>query len=159
MKTVIYPGTFDPITKGHSDIIERALRLFDYVIVAVAKNASKTPCFSQETRIELAQQVLAPLPNVKVCAFNGLLIDFAKQHNVRMVLRGLRVVSDFEYELQLTNANRRLLPDIETVFLTPAERYAFTSSSLVREIATYGGDTTQFVDPIVAEALKTVRKE
>lgn len=158
MKTAIYPGTFDPITKGHSDIIERATRLFDHIIVAIASNTSKAPYFSHEKRIELAKQVLAPFSQVEVCGFNCLLIDFAQQRNVKILLRGLRVVSDFEYELQLANANRRLLPHIETVFLTPSERYAFTSSSLVREIAAYAGDASQFVDPIVAQALKTVRR-
>lgn len=158
MKTVIYPGTFDPITRGHVDIIERASRLFDRILVGVARNTSKLPCFSHDKRIELARHVLSPYPDVEVCGFNSLLIDFAEQQNAYIILRGLRVVSDFEYELQLANANRRLLANIETVFLTPSEEYAFTSSSLVREIAAYGGDVSQFVDPVVAAALKEVRK-
>lgn len=158
MKIAIYPGTFDPITLGHMDIIQRATELFDKIIIAVAQNTGKVPYFEHEQRIELARQVLAPLANVEVHGYHTLLVDFAKQHAVNILLRGLRVVSDFEYELQLANANRRLSPTIETVFLTPSEQYAFTSSSLVREIARYNGDVSQFVDPIVAKALAAERK-
>lgn len=158
MKTAIYPGTFDPITKGHTDIIERAGKLCDKIIVAVARNTAKTPYFSYEQRIELATKVLAKYPNVTVEGYDCLLVDFARQLKVNIVIRGLRVVSDFEYELQLANANRRLSANLETIFFTPSEQYAFTSSSLVREIARYQGDPSQFVDPIVAAALKQERR-
>lgn len=153
-KTVIYPGTFDPITKGHTDLIERAAKLFSRVIVAVAANSGKNPLFTHAERIELAKKVLAPLNNVEVIGFNVLLADFAKQQNTLLVLRGLRAVSDFEYEFQLASMNRRLA-ELETVFLTPAEKYAFTSASLVREVASLGGDISEFVDPIVLAALKS----
>ncbi|CAM4437734.1 MAG: Phosphopantetheine adenylyltransferase [Legionellaceae bacterium] len=154
MKRIIYPGTFDPITLGHMDLIERALCLFDHVIIGIAKNTSKGTCFSYEKRIELIKQIFLFHPNVEVCGFEGLLVDFAQKMNIYTVLRGLRAISDFEYELQLANANRRLLSQMETVFLTPSEPYAFTSSSLVREIAKYGGNVSQFVHPIIEEALK-----
>lgn len=150
----IFPGTFDPITNGHRDLIERAARMFECVIVAVAENKRKSPCFALEERVRMATEVLAPLKNVKVCGFNNLLMDYAKQQDARIIIRGLRVVSDFEYEFQLANMNRRLNPDIEAVFLTPSEQYSFISSSLVREIAVLGGDVSSFVHSTVAESLK-----
>lgn len=158
MKTAIYPGTFDPITNGHTDLVERAAKLFEKVIVAIATNPSKAPTLSHKTRIELAQHVLAPLPNVEVCGFNTLLTHFTKQKNGQVILRGLRAVSDFEYEFQLASMNRHVAPDIETLFLTPAEQYSFISSHLVREIAMLGGDVTQFVHPLVANTLQKYAK-
>jgi pantetheine-phosphate adenylyltransferase len=150
----IYPGTFDPITNGHTDLIERASKLFDKVIVAVALNAQKTPCFSHQKRIELAQRILVQHKNVQVCGFDILLIDFVKQCHANIILRGLRAVSDFEYEFQLAGMNRQLAPQIETLFLTPAQQYTYISSSLVREIALLGGDVSPFVHPFIVEALK-----
>ena len=156
---VIYPGTFDPITNGHTDLIERAARLFDHVIVAIAESAPKKPALPLEVRVDLSKHVLAHLNNVEVCGFNNLLIEFAKQKGARVILRGLRAVSDFEYEFQLANMNRKLCAHIESVFLTPAEQYSYISSTLVREIAALGGDVSQFVDPAVATALsKHVRR-
>ena len=151
--TIIYPGTFDPLTKGHTDLIERAARLFDNVIVAVAANPGKKPFFLLQERIILAQEVLAPLKNVKIMGFDNLLVEFAKQQGARVILRGLRAVSDFEYEFQLASMNRRLMPDLETMFLTPSEQYAFISANLIREIARLGGDITKFVHEAVAQAL------
>lgn len=154
MKIAVYPGTFDPITNGHTDLVQRAARLFGRVIVAVAANTGKTSAFSLERRVALAQEVLADLPNVEVCSFDTLLVDFLHQRGADVILRGLRAVSDFEYEFQLASMNRQLAPDIETVFLTPAEQYAFVSSSLVREIATLGGDVSHFVHARVVAALR-----
>ena len=154
MKTAVYPGTFDPITNGHTDLVQRAARLFDRVIVAVAANPGKAPAFALESRVGLARTVLAGLPNVEVCSFDSLLVDFLHQRAADIILRGLRAVSDFEYEFQLASMNRQLAPDIETVFLTPAEQYAFVSSSLVREIAMLGGDVSAFVHPEVVAALR-----
>jgi pantetheine-phosphate adenylyltransferase len=154
MKTAVYPGTFDPITNGHTDLVQRAARLFGRVIVAVAANPGKTPAFPLERRVTLAREVLADLPNVEVCSFDTLLVDFLHQRGADVILRGLRAVSDFEYEFQLASMNRQLAPDIETVFLTPAEQYAFVSSSLVREIATLGGDVSHFVHAKVVAALR-----
>lgn len=153
---IIYPGTFDPITKGHVDIVERALRLFDEVIVAVAANAKKDSSLSLERRFALAVQVLSKYPKVKVQKFSGLLIEFACEHNVFVVLRGLRAVSDFEYEFQLASANRALDARLETVFLTPAEKYAYISSSMVREIAALGGDVSSFVPDEVGAELRLI---
>jgi pantetheine-phosphate adenylyltransferase len=153
MVTAVYPGTFDPITHGHSDLVRRAAGLFERVIVAVAVNAGKQPVCSVAERSELARQVLADLHNVKVVTFDNLLVEFAKQQGANVVLRGLRAVSDFEYEFQLAGMNRRLAPEIETLFLTPAEKYTFISSSLVREVATLGGDVSEFVHPLVMQAL------
>jgi pantetheine-phosphate adenylyltransferase len=148
----IYPGTFDPITNGHSDLIQRAARLFDKVIVAVAANPGKTPTFDGEERVALCRTVLEPLANVAVSSFDGLLVDFAREQGANIIIRGLRAVSDFEYEFQLASMNRKLSPQIETLFLTPAEQYAYISSSLVREIAALGGDVSAFVhDKIRAE--------
>lgn len=156
MKTkVIYPGTFDPITNGHVDLTERASRLFETVIVAVAKNPSKTPTFTIDERISFAKEALKKLANVTVTGFEGLLIDCAKQHNAHVILRGLRAVSDFEYEFQLASMNRNMLPELETLFLTPAEQHSFISAHLVREIASLGGDVAQFVPNNVAQALRT----
>jgi len=154
MNTIaIYPGTFDPVTNGHTDLVQRATRLFDQIIVAVAKGGSKQPVFPLEQRVALAQEVLADMPGVKVCSFDTLLVDFMKQQGAGVILRGLRAVSDFEYEFQLAGMNRQLSPDVETVFLTPAEHYAYISSSLVREIAGLGGDVSRFVHPKVVAAL------
>lgn len=155
MKTAVYPGTFDPITNGHTDLVQRAARLFGHVIVAVAANPGKAPAFATEQRVSLAESALADLPNVEVCSFDTLLVDFLHQKGAAVILRGLRAVSDFEYEFQLASMNRSLAPDIETVFLTPAEQYAFVSSSLVREIAGLGGDVSHFVHPQVVAALRS----
>ena len=152
--TVIFPGTFDPITNGHFDLVERASKLCQHVVVAVAENARKQPKFDLTQRVELAQEVLKDLKNVEVVGFNTLLVDFAKERKAKAIIRGLRAVSDFEYEFQLANMNRRLVPDIETLFLTPAEQFSFISSSLVTEIAGLGGDIHAFVHPVVAKALQ-----
>ena len=157
MKThsVIYPGTFDPITNGHIDLTERAARLFDRVVVAIAYSEKKTPLFDLERRIELCQQSLSHLDNIEVVGFNNLLIDFAKSQSSRCVLRGLRAVADFEYEFQLANMNRAMYPEFESIFLTPSEHLSYISSTLVREIASMGGDITAFVPANVAAALAT----
>lgn len=153
-KVVIYPGTFDPMTNGHLDLVQRAARLFERVIVAVAKNPSKTPLFTLDKRIELASAALKGLSNIEVTGFEGLLIDCARAHQAQVILRGLRAVSDFEYEFQLASMNRNMMPELETLFLTPAEQHSFISANLVREIANLGGDVTQFVPASVAQALK-----
>ena len=153
-RVAVYPGTFDPITNGHSDLVNRAVRMFDQVILAVAHNPDKSPLFSIEERVELARLVLGDAPNVEVREFSGLLIDFARECQASVVIRGLRAVSAFEYEFQLASMNRRLDKNIETVFLTPAENHTFVSASLVKEIARYGGDVSQFVHPEVYQALK-----
>ncbi len=150
---VIFPGTFDPITHGHQDLVERAAKLYNKVIVAVAANARKGPKFSLDQRVSMAAEILSEIKNVEVIGFETLLADFAKQKQASAIMRGLRAVSDFEYEFQLANMNRRLAPDIETVFLTPSEQYSFLSSSLVTEIASLGGDVSSFVHPIVRQAL------
>ena len=149
---VVYPGTFDPITNGHKDLIERASRLFDEVVVSVAASEKKKPLFSLEERVSMAQEVIAHLPNVEVVGFSSLLAHFVKEVNANVLLRGLRAVSDFEYEFQLANMNRQLNSEFETVFLTPSEHLSFISSSLVREIAILGGDVQQFVSPVVLAA-------
>ena len=156
MKTtsVIYPGTFDPITNGHVDLTERASRLFDRVVVAIAYSEKKTPLFNLEQRIELCEDSLAHLDNVEVMGFNNLLIDFARSQGSRCVLRGLRAVADFEYEFQLANMNRAMYPEFESLFLTPSEQLSYISSSLVREIAAMGGDITPFVPEVVGRALE-----
>ncbi len=151
--TVIYPGTFDPMTLGHSDLVERAARMFDRVVVAVAGSTPKQPLFPVGERLALAREVLSAVPRVEVCRFDGLLVEFARRQGVTAILRGLRAVSDYEYELQLAGMNRRLVPEVDTVFMTPAERYAFLSSSLVREVASLGGDVHEFVHPAVHAAL------
>lgn len=149
----VYPGTFDPITNGHTDLVKRAAGMYDLVVVGVADNPGKQPFFSLEDRVRLARGVVSDLSNVRVEAFSGLLVDFAAAKNARVILRGLRAVSDFEYEVQLGAMNKRLAPQIETVFLTAAEEYSFVSSSLVREIAALGGDVTQFVHSAVMAEL------
>ena len=153
MVTAVYTGTFDPITHGHTDLIRRAAGLFDRVIVAVAVNAGKQPVCTVDERCELAKSVLSEIHNVDVVTFDNLLVEFAKQQGATVVLRGLRAVSDFEYEFQLASMNRRLAPEIETMFLTPAEKYSFISSTLVREVASLGGDVSEFVHPDVMDAL------
>jgi pantetheine-phosphate adenylyltransferase len=152
-RIAIYPGTFDPITNGHIDLIQRASKLFDEVIVAIAANSKKSPHFSLEDRITLSEEVLS-CPNVSVKGFSCLLIDFAHERNASILIRGLRAVSDFEYEFQLASMNRNLAPDIESVFLMPADEYSFISSSLVKEGASLGGDMSKFVHPLVNDALK-----
>ncbi len=152
---VLYPGTFDPITHGHTDLIRRALGLCDRVIVAVAVSKQKNPCFPVEARVALVEKAIAHLDNVEVRSFSGLTVEFAREVGARAILRGLRAVSDFEYEFQMASMNRNLNPDVESLFLTPAEEFAFVSSSLVREIARMGGDVSHFVDPAVRAALET----
>ncbi len=155
MSTVaIYPGTFDPITHGHTDLVMRACRLFDKVIVAVAVNPAKAPVFTLEERVALARQVLDGMEQVEIIGFEGLLVDVAKCKHANVIIRGLRAVSDFEHEFQLAGMNRKMQPDIETLFLTPAEQYTYLSSSLIREIAALNGDVSEFVAPCVAQALK-----
>lgn len=154
----MYPGTFDPITNGHHDLVRRAASIFDRVFVAIAANPNKTPMFPMDTRIDLARRVLHDLPNVEVVGYSGLTVEFARQHNVTIVVRGLRAVSDFEFEFQLANMSRHLAREIETVFLTPQEQFTFISSTLVREIAVLGGDVAEFVHPIVETELKKQRR-
>jgi pantetheine-phosphate adenylyltransferase len=151
---VIYPGTFDPLTHGHEDLVRRASRLFDEVVLAVADSASKRPCFTPDERVEIASEVLAPYRNVSVLRFSGLLIDFARAQGANVIMRGLRAVSDFEYEFQLAGMNRNLYPEIETLFLTPSEQFLFISATLVREIALLGGDVSKFVHPTVVRRLQ-----
>ncbi len=151
--TAIYPGTFDPITNGHLDLVARAAQLYDEIIIAVAENKTKTPLFSLEERVALAQAVTVNFSNVRVIGFNNLLVDCARQHGARVIMRGLRAVSDFEYEFQLASMNRRLAPNLETVFLTPAEQYEFISSSMIREIARLNGDVSCFVAKCVHQKL------
>jgi len=153
MTKVVYPGTFDPITRGHEDVVRRAAGLFGEVIVAVAASRSAT-LFSLEERVEMAREVFAGFDNVRVEGFDTLLMNYVRSQNARVVLRGLRAVSDFEFEFQLAGMNRTLHPDVETLFLTPAEQYTFISASIVREIARFGGDVSKFVSPLVAARLK-----
>jgi pantetheine-phosphate adenylyltransferase len=150
----LYPGTFDPITTGHSDLVRRATRVFDKVIVAIAANPAKQPLFNLDERVAMARAVLDDLPSVSVVGFDTLLIECVRQHKARVILRGLRAVSDFEYEFQLAGMNRRLDPEVETVFMTPSEREMFVSASLVKEIAALGGDVSPFVHARVMEALR-----
>ena len=158
MKTVVYPGTFNPITNGHTDLVKRASRIFDRVIVAIGSSSQKATEVSLDLRVELAREVLANIPNVEVCSFTGLLTSFVKSRDANLILRGLRTVADFEYEFQLVGMNRVLDPSIETVFLAPAEHLAYISSTLVREIASLGGDISQFVDPVVVKAMPEMLK-
>jgi len=151
--SAMYPGTFDPITLGHEDLVRRATRLFDRVVVAIAANPSKEPMFTLEERVDLAQTVLAGLDNVEVMGYSGLTVHFAKDHGLEAIVRGLRAISDFEYEFQLANMNRHLTDEVESVFLTPTETYTYISSSLVREICAMGGDISEFVSPTVSAAL------
>jgi pantetheine-phosphate adenylyltransferase len=149
----MYPGTFDPITLGHEDLVRRATRLFDRVVVAIAANPGKEPMFSLNERVALARSVLREFDSVEVTGYAGLTVDFAKEHGLRVIVRGLRAISDFEYEFQLANMNRHLTDEVETAFLTPTETYTYISSSLVREIASLGGDVSEFVSPEVKRAL------
>ena len=154
MVTAVYPGTFDPITLGHSDLVERASFLFDKVIIAVADNGVKGPAFQVDDRVLLVESVIGGLSNVEVLRFNSLLVDFCREHDASVIIRGIRAVSDFDYEFQLAGMNRRLAPEVETVFLTPSDQYTHISSTLVKEVASYGGDVSEFVHPAVESALK-----
>ncbi|CAM8396579.1 pantetheine-phosphate adenylyltransferase [Candidatus Methylopumilus planktonicus] len=154
LSIAIYPGTFDPITLGHENIAHRAARIFDKIIVAVASNSTKKCFFSFEERVGLVKAVFKQYKEIEVIGFSGLLMDFVEAQNAQVVIRGLRAVSDFEYEFQLAGMNRKLYPNVETLFLTPSEQFTFVSSSLVREVATLGGNIEQFVSPIVKEAMK-----
>ena len=155
MTTAVYPGTFDPLTRGHEDIIRRASGLFTAVVVGVADSRGKGPFFTLGERIDMAREVLAPYPNITVEGFGGLLRDFVRSHGARVIVRGLRAVSDFEYEFQMAGMNRVLIPEVETVFMTPDEKYQFISATIVREIALLGGDTAKFVHPVINERLKS----
>ena len=154
IKRAVYPGTFDPITNGHEDLIQRAAKLFDEVVVGVAHSQAKRPFFSLDERVKLAREVLERYPNVKVLGFGGLLSEFVKEQRAGVILRGLRAVSDFEYEFQLAGMNRRLAPGIETLFLTPSDTYLFLSATIVREIAVLGGDVTSFVHPLTVQRMR-----
>ncbi|MFZ1851730.1 MAG: pantetheine-phosphate adenylyltransferase [Nitrosomonas sp.] len=154
MNRAVYPGTFDPITRGHEDLVRRATRVFDEVIVAIAVSSSKKPFFTLEERVAMAKQVLSDCDNVKVMSFSGLLMDFLRQQNARIILRGLRAASDFEYEFQMAGMNRGMYPDVETLFMTPSEQYMFISATIVREIATLGGNVDAFVHPLVTQMLR-----
>ena len=150
----IYPGTFDPMTKGHVDLIERACNLFDEIVIAIAASEAKNPLFTLDERIKIAEKIFESNEKVKVIGFSGLLVDLAKDNDAKILIRGLRVVADFEYEFQLANMNRAMMPELESVFLTPKEQYSYISSSLVKEICTMGGDVSEFVDPISLSELK-----
>jgi pantetheine-phosphate adenylyltransferase len=150
----MYPGTFDPFTNGHNDLVRRACRIFDKVVIAIAANPGKAPLFTLEQRVDLVKRVLADVPNVEVTGYSGLTVDFARTHGLNVIVRGLRAVSDFEFEFQLATMSRHLNDQVETVFLTPTEQFNFVSSTLIREIASLGGNVGEFVHPIVAEALK-----
>jgi pantetheine-phosphate adenylyltransferase len=153
MLKVVYPGTFDPLTRGHEDIVRRAARLFDRVIIGVADSEAKRPFFTTGERVAMAREVLAPYANVEVAPFSALLMDFVHAQDARVILRGLRAASDFEYEFQMAGMNRNLYPDVETLFLTPSEQYMFVSATIVREIARFGGDVSPFVHPLVLAKL------
>ena len=155
----VYPGTFDPVTNGHSDLVQRAAGLFDKVIVGIAANPGKTPLFDLAQRVAMAEQVLSHLDNVEVCGFSELLVDFVKAKKAKVILRGLRAVSDFEYEMQLASMNRHLEHTLETVFMTPSEETSFISASLVKEIALHGGDVSPFVHKKIVEALNSVKNK
>ncbi|MCL4778572.1 MAG: pantetheine-phosphate adenylyltransferase [Gammaproteobacteria bacterium] len=155
----MYPGTFDPVTNGHLNLVRRAARLFDRVVVAVAASPNKTPMFTLEERIHMVRVALADAPNITVDGYTGLTVDYVRQHGLRVIIRGLRAVSDFEFEFQLATMNRHLQPEIESVFLTPAEQYTFVSSTFVREIGVLGGDIAPFVPEVVAAALARKRAE
>jgi pantetheine-phosphate adenylyltransferase len=154
MKRAVYPGTFDPLTRGHEDLVRRATQLFDEVIVGVADSRGKRPFFTLTERIDMAREVLGIYPNVKVMGFSTLLRDFVQGQNASVILRGLRAVSDFEYEFQMAGMNRSLMPEVETVFLTPGEKYMFISATIVREIAVLGGDVEKFVHPLVSANMR-----
>ncbi len=153
-RSAIYPGTFDPITNGHQDLVRRAAGIFDRVVIGIAANPGKAPVFTLDERVDLARQVLAELPNVTVLGYSSLTVDFAREQGCGIVIRGLRAVSDFEFEFQLANMSRHLARDVDYIFMTPKEQFTFISSTLVREIALLGGDISQFVHPVVAEALR-----
>jgi len=153
-RAALYPGTFDPITNGHNDLIRRAARMFDRVVVGIAASPRKTPVFDLENRVEMAELVVGDVANVEVRGYEGMTVDFARKHQLPVMIRGLRAVSDFEYEFQLATMSRQIAPDIETVFLTPAEQFTYISSSLVREVASFGGDVSKFVHPRVSKALR-----
>lgn len=153
-RIAIYPGTFDPITRGHEDLVRRAASLFDKVILAIAESPSKQPRFPLVDRVEMASGVLGDLKNVEIVGFNSLLMDFVHEQNAKVVVRGLRAVSDFEYEFQMAGMNRSVYPEVETVFLTPGEQYMFISATMVREIARLGGDVSKFVQPLVEKRLR-----
>ena len=157
-RTGLYPGTFDPFTRGHEDIVRRAAGIFEHVVVAIAANPNKTPTFDIEQRVLLARGVLADLKNIEVVGYSGLTVEFARSNNLFVVVRGLRAVSDFEFEFQLANMGRHLEPDVETMFMVPKEQFTFISSTLVREIAMLGGDISHFVHPLVEAAFKRRRK-
>jgi len=159
MITAIYPGTFDPLTRGHEDLVRRAASLFDRVVVGVAFSRNKKPFFSVDERVEIAREVLGHYPNVKVASFAGLLKDFVREQEGRVIVRGLRAVSDFEYEFQMAGMNRHLLPEVETLFMTPSDQYQFISGTIVREIAELGGDVSKFVFPSVDRWLQAKAKE
>ncbi len=153
IKVAVYPGTFDPLTRGHEDLVRRAAKLFQRVVVGIAESRGKKPCFPLEERVAIAKEVLKHYPNVEVYGFDSLLIDFLREQGASVIIRGLRAVSDFEYEFQMAGMNRNLYPDVETVFLTPGEQYMFISATMVREIASLGGDVSKFVQPLVAQRL------
>jgi pantetheine-phosphate adenylyltransferase len=154
MIKAVYPGTFDPLTRGHEDLVRRASRLFGALVLAIAESTAKRTFFSLQERVEMAREVLGDVKNLQIVGFSGLLIDFVRKHDAHVVLRGLRAVSDFEYEFQLAGMNRNLYPEMETIFLTPSEQHMFISATLVREIATLGGDVSKFVHPAVEARLK-----
>jgi pantetheine-phosphate adenylyltransferase len=158
MITAVYPGTFDPLTRGHEDLVRRAANLFVQVVVGVAQSQNKRPFFTLEERLEIDEEVLGHYPNVRVRSFSGLLKDFARDQNARVIVRGLRAVSDFEYEFQMAGMNRHLLPEVETLFMTPSDQYQFISGTIVREIAILGGDVSKFVFPSVERWLHTKAK-
>jgi len=153
MLTAVYPGTFDPFTNGHEDLTRRAAALFGRLIVAVADSTAKQPFFTAGERVAIVREVVAPFPNIEVMSFSGLVVDFARAHGARVIVRGLRAVSDFEYEFQMAGMNRNLYPEVETLFLTPSEQYTFISATIIREIARFGGDVSSFVHPIVLDRL------
>jgi pantetheine-phosphate adenylyltransferase len=157
--SALYPGSFDPFTRGHEDISRRAAGIFDRVVIAVAANSNKTPTFDVQQRVELARGVLADLKNVEVLSYSGLTVEFAREHDLQVIVRGLRAVSDFEFEFQLANMGRHLQPEIETVFMVPKEQFTFISSTLVREIAALGGDIAHFVHPLVEAAFKRRQRQ
>lgn len=156
-RIAIYPGTFDPITRGHEDLVRRAARLFEKVTLAVAESPVKQPFFTLQERVEMAKEVLADLPNVEVCGFNTLLMEFVLARQAKVVVRGLRAVSDFEYEFQMAGMNRQMYPGVETVFLTPGEQHMFVSATMVREVARLGGDVSKFVQPSIERRLAAKR--
>jgi pantetheine-phosphate adenylyltransferase len=152
-RIAVYPGTFDPLTRGHEDLVRRASKLFHRLVVGIAESRSKQPCFELQDRVAMATEILAPIPNVEVIGFDGLLMNFLREQEAAVIIRGLRAVSDFEYEFQMAGMNRNLYPDVETVFLTPGEQYMFISATMVREIASLGGDVSKFVQPLVGARL------